>query len=219
MFPPLFTSAEAGVIFRKKMSILYEPPYDSPIEDAFAKYAEKYFSLDVALKEQVEVKTICGKFRLDFVVVGSNGKLTGIECDGKDFHEESRDEWRDAMILGTSNIDEIYRISGKEITYRIEDVFFALSKWSPWLFDDRQKYNLSRIASEEVTKRTIQPEDTIFSVNYVDDESNQLNQFWLEKRHKIIPKGKRQFWQSAFRYAENIGGGNLDEVMSQYRNQ
>lgn len=201
------------------MPPLYEPPYDSPIEDTFAKFSEKYLSPDVALNTQVEVKTICGLFRLDFVATDSNGKQTGFECDGKEFHEKSRDEWRDAMILGSSNIDEIYRISGKEITYRIEDVFFVIPKWSPWLFDDRQKYNLSRIASEEVTKRSIEPEDMIFSVNYVDAENSHLNQFRLEKRHKFIPKGKRQFWQSAFRYAESIGGGNLDEVMLQYRKQ
>lgn len=144
------------------MPPLYEPPYDSPIEDTFAKFTEKYFSPEVILNTQVEVTTICGLFRLDFVAIDSNGKQTGFECDGKEFHEESRDEWRDAMILGSSNIDEIYRIGGKEITYRIEDVFWAISNWSPWLFNDRQKYNLSRMASEEVIKREIQLEDTDF---------------------------------------------------------
>ncbi len=201
------------------MSLLYEPPYDSPIEEAFAQSAIRYLSPEVKLKKQVEVPTICGQFRLDFVAIDSNGNKTGFECDGKEFHEESRDEWRDAMILGSSDIDEIYRISGKEITYRIEDVFYAISIWSPGLFDDRQKYNLSRIASEEICKRSIKPEDTVFTVNQVDVESSQLNQFRVEKRHKNIPEGKRQFWQAAFRYAENLGGGNLDEVMSKYRNQ
>jgi hypothetical protein len=44
-------------------------------------------------------------------------------------------------------------------------------------------------------------------------------QFGLKTSVPDIPKGKRLFWQSAFRYVENLGGGNLDEVMSQYRNQ
>jgi hypothetical protein len=199
------------------MPVFYNPPYDSPIEDTFAKFAAKYLSQDVTMNTQVEITTICGQFRLDFVVISPNGKRTAFECDGKEFHEESRDEWRDAMILGSNSIDEIYRISGKEITYRIEDVFYALSLWSPWLFDDRQKYNLCRIATEEVTKRDIKPEDTIFSVNYVDIENEQLNQFYLEKRHKYIPTDRCQFWESAFNYALSLGGGNLDEVMAQYR--
>jgi hypothetical protein len=201
------------------LSSFYDPPYDSPIEDAFAKSATKFLNREVILYTQVEIPTICGLFRLDFVAIDSDGKKTGFECDGKEFHDESRDEWRDAMILGSSDIDEIYRISGKEITYRIDDVFYSISIWSPWLFDDRQKYNLSRIASEELTKRNVQTEDTVFSVNYVDAESGQLNQFRLEKRHKNIPEGRRQFWQCAFRYAKDLWGGNLDEIMSQYRNQ
>jgi hypothetical protein len=201
------------------VSIFYCPPYDSPIEDSFAKYAEKYFNQEVSMDTQVEIITICGNYRLDFVVTGTNGKKTAIECDGKEFHNESRDEWRDAMILGSSDIDEIYRIKGKEITYRIEDVFYALSVWSPWLFDDRQKYNLQRIATEEVLKSNILPEDSIFSVNYIDAESEQLNQFYLEKRHKNIPEGMRQFWQVAFNYAQKQGGGNLDEVIAQYRSR
>ena len=201
------------------MPIFYNPPYDSPIEDTFAKFAEKYMSQDMIMNTQVEILTICGKFRPDFVVIAPNGKRTAFECDGKEFHDEDRDEWRDAMILGSSNIDEIYRISGKIITHRIEDVFYALSLWSPWLFDERQKYNLGRIATEEVTKRSILPEDTMFSVNHLDSENNQFNQFYLEKRHKNIPEGKRQYWQSAFSYAQSLGGGNLDDVMSQYRAQ
>jgi hypothetical protein len=78
-------------------------------------------------------------------------------------------------------------------------------------------YNLSRIATGELTKRCILPEDTVFSANYLDTQSNQLNQFYLEKRHKCIPEGKCQFWQSAFSYAQNAGGGDLDHVIAHYR--
>ncbi|VVS92201.1 hypothetical protein [Desulfoluna spongiiphila] len=199
------------------MTVYYKPPYDSPIEDTFARYAEKYLSQDVSMETQVEVTTICGNFRLDFVAIGPNGNRTAFECDGKEFHDESRDEWRDAMILGSCNIDEIYRISGKDITYRTEEVFYALSIWSPWLFDDRQKNNLIRLAAEDVVELGILPEETIFAANYLDVEDNQLNQLYLVKRHKNIPKGRRQFWQAAFKYAQSLGGGSLDEVMANYR--
>ncbi|ELA9340197.1 hypothetical protein ACEV8B_22380 [Vibrio parahaemolyticus] len=200
------------------MTIFYDPPYDSPIEDSFAKFASKYFSEEINMEAQVVVYTICGKFRVDFVVTDSKGRKTAIECDGKDFHDESRDEWRDSMILGSTDIEEIYRISGKEINYRIEDVFYTLSMWSPWLFNERESYNLSRIATQELTLRSPSPVDTIFSVNYVDND-NQINCFYIEKRHKNIPEGKRQFWQSLFKYAQKLGGGNLDDVIASYRKQ
>lgn len=81
--------------------LIYQPPYDSPIEDAFAYYfVMKYAAEDVDLTTQVEASTICGKFRLDFVLCAREGFRAGVECDGKDFHNPSRDEWRDAMILG-----------------------------------------------------------------------------------------------------------------------
>lgn len=195
---------------------IYDPPYDSPIEDAFAWQATKYLSPKVTLSTQVEVPTICGLFRLDFVAEGANGRRTGFECDGKEFHNERRDEWRDAMILGCSDIHEIYRIPGKEITYRIEDVFYAISVWSPWLSDDRQKHNLIRLARNKVVNQKIKEVQTRFSVNYLDEDTDILNSFFIEKRHKNIPDGRRQFWQSAFQFAQSVGGGNLDEVMSLY---
>lgn len=195
----------------------YSPPYKSPIEDTFAKNVEKYLSQDVDLTTQVEIETICGRFRMDFIAVSPDGKTTGFECDGKTFHEEGRDEWRDAMILGTGKVDEIYRIEGKYITYQIEDVFYVISKWSPWLFDERRKYILGLIASEAVTDRDVLPEESLFSIHYFDQVTNELQQLRIVKRHNNIPVGKRQFWQAAFRFAQQAGGGNLDEVMLRYR--
>lgn len=203
------------------MTIIYNPPYDSPIEDCFAKFATKFVNQTMSMTTQVDISTRFGNYRLDFVITAPNGKKTAIECDGKDFHNESRDEWRDAMILGSSDIHEIYRIKGKEISYRIEDVFYALSVWSPWLFDDRQKYNLQRLASNELRKRTILAEDTILTVNHMDTENEivQLSQFQLEKRHKNIPQGRRQFWQTAFQFAQQHSGSSLDDIIGLYRAQ
>lgn len=51
------------------------------------------------------------------------GYRIGIECDGKKFHNASRDEWRDAMILGGEHLDVIYRLRGSDINFYIEDAF------------------------------------------------------------------------------------------------
>ena len=42
------------------------------------------------LVPQKDVKTICGNFILDFRIQDETGYRVGIECDGKEFHEESR---------------------------------------------------------------------------------------------------------------------------------
>jgi len=76
---------------------MYDPPYESPLEDLFAWNAVKYLGETVAFDKQVEVDTICGKFRLDFLAVSPESRVA-FECDGVEYHEPRRDEWRDAMI-------------------------------------------------------------------------------------------------------------------------
>lgn len=100
----------------------------------FARHATKYFSEDISFETQFEVETIYGKFRLDFVTIDREGVVIGFECDGKEFHGPSRDEWRDAMILGTNKIAKIYRIRGCDINFRAEDIFYVLSVWGSWDF-------------------------------------------------------------------------------------
>ena len=195
---------------------IYKPPYDSPIEDEFARYAVKYLDETIDFSPQIEMNTICGLFRVDFLASTIDGKTIAIECDGKEFHDEYRDEWRDAMILGSGNIDEIYRIRGSDITYRLEDVFFILSIWSPHLFNERQKYNLSNVASKQISTIQIAQEETILMLSYRLEDTQELQQIKIEKRHKFIPEGKRQFWQAAFKFAKQKGGGNLDQIMNEY---
>jgi len=48
-------------------SSMYDPPYESPLEDCFAWALSKYLRPGTNLQKQVEVKTICGDFRVDFV--------------------------------------------------------------------------------------------------------------------------------------------------------
>lgn len=81
--------------------------YESPIEDIFAWHITKYLDPSVNFYAQYPVKTICGKFRLDFLV-DFRGRRIAFECDGKNFHEPGRDLWRDAMILGTEQVDVIF---------------------------------------------------------------------------------------------------------------
>lgn len=79
-----------------------------PSEELFVENFEKYISPFASIYPQYEVQTIAGIFRLDFVVELNESKI-GFECDGKDFHDEYRDEWRDRFILHTGEIETIYR--------------------------------------------------------------------------------------------------------------
>ena len=197
----------------------YIPPYDSPSEDVFAYHVTKYIIHDLQFHTQYEVNTICGKFFVDFVAISHQGKKVGIECDGKDYHDESRDEWRDAMILGDNRLDSIYRLRGSDLTYYINDILYILAMCEPDLFSDRGHSNLKILASEELRDLIVENKQTIFYAPIKDRDSDQISHVLVERRHKNIPKGKRQFWQSLSAFAKSKNGGNLDEIIAAYRNR
>ncbi len=199
------------------MPATYSPPYESPIEDLFAYNVVKYLAEGIELIPQVPVQTICGRFVLDFVLrLPGVGKI-GIECDGRDFHDESRDEWRDAMILGAGSVDAIYRLRGCDIHHHIEDLLFLLSRLEPWVMPEWRIKYLEVLATPEVKSRLVQGlSDDIYHVRYqtTDQERGSLR---MEVRRSSVPPGQRRFWQTAYNYAQSVGGGGLDDVIASYR--
>lgn len=198
---------------------IYNPPYDSPLEDNFAYHFVKYLKEDVDFIPQAEINSICGNFYIDFLVCAPSGEKVAFECDGKEFHNESRDEWRDAMILGSSEVGSIYRLRGADITYHINDVLFVISRYNPEIFSIRGIRNLNSLASSTVINRSFEPTNTMDIITYLDKKTNQINHLFIERHHKNIPNHKRQFWQAAYKFALEIGGGNLDDIISSYRNK
>lgn len=199
------------------MPTIYSPSSESPIEELFAYNVAKYLADDVELVPQVSVQTICGRFVLDFVLRLPGVGQIGIECDGREFHDESRDEWRDAMILGGGFVDAIYRLRGCDIHYHIEDLLFFLSHLHPWVMSKRGARNLEILAASEAKLSLVEdPGKDIYRIRYQDDDGEQ-GSLRMEVRRTTIPLGQRRFWQSAYRYAQSIGGGVLDDVIASYR--
>jgi hypothetical protein len=130
---------------------LYDPPYDSPIQDRFAERASRFFDpQQVTLRSEVPVRTICGDFRLDFLVE-VRGRAIAIECDGRGFHDYRRDFCRDSLILCSGAVEALYRIPGSSIWYHLDEVLYCLLQWEPDLFSTRAATNLPRIAHEDLT--------------------------------------------------------------------
>jgi len=195
----------------------YSPPYGSPLENDFAYQVVKHLDVAVDLQAQYHVETICGLFIVDFVAVSSSGRHVGFECDGKEFHNASRDEWRDAMILGSEELDAIYRLRGADIIHQLDNILFLLSRCETELFSERGRRNLISLAHPEVRDFEINPEETNIYVAFGDEEFSPINRIHLARRHREIPAGRRQFWQTAYQFAANIGGGSLDAVIAEYR--
>lgn len=197
------------------MAAIYNPPYDSPIEDIFAYNYIKYANEESSLDSQVSVQTLCGRFILDFVLTTTDGSRIAVECDGQEFHEFSRDEWRDAMILGERHVDAIYRIRGADLVHNIASVLYAMSVLDPLLFSNRGITNLSALVPLALRKAQI--EHDISTIKFHQNDNDELVKLRMYVRRIRTPQGKRDFWQTAYQHALSVGGGSLNEVMQSYR--
>lgn len=156
-----------GTILPRNASMAdYNEPYDSPIEQAFAWIACKRLRGDVVLHKQVPVTTMCGNFRIDLVADAIDGRRIAFECDGKDYHNRRRDEWRDALILDTGRCDVIYRLRGQDLCFRLDDVVYALSVLERPLFSERGIHNALQLASAAVKRVSFHPRWHAYYVDY-----------------------------------------------------
>ncbi len=128
----------------------FNPPYDSPIQRDLAWVLSKYVAPEVRFVKEHEVATSISRFRIDLVLEHPGKRSVGIECDGREFHDSLADLFRDALILGSSQISTIYRFPGSLLFARPEDALYLLSIWEPELFNDRIAAQRDRLGSDEV---------------------------------------------------------------------
>lgn len=140
-----------------------EPPYDSPIERIFASCCFKHLRPDVQVEKQVEVSTGHGRFRIDFVLSVGDRRIA-VECDGKDFHESFRDEFRDAILLGEGHFETVYHFRGCDITYWTDDCIWLMSVLDPQLFSERGHHQLGRLHHSEVDRIRGEAEEFSYSI-------------------------------------------------------
>jgi len=196
----------------------FDPPYDSPIEELFAINAIKYFAEDARLEKQVEVPTFAGTFRLDLVAERA-GRRLAVECDGRDFHDEYRDEWRDALILGNEVVDVLYRLRGSDLTYHIEDLLFLMSQADPDFFGDRGKQNLTRLASDEARAFAgddLSPGRIVPYRPRTDEPHRGIRYIYIRRWPQLVPPSRRALWWDWWRHARRYRQHcqNVDEMMA-----
>jgi len=183
----------------------YDPPYDSPIEGIFAWNLTKYLRDDVEFKKQYKVSTEYGNFYLDFIV-RIDGRYIGFECDGKEFHKDSlRDEFRDAFILSTQNIEKIYRFKGKDIYFKIEEILYCISLLEPELFSKRGKNNLRRLSNLADEERELCYNTTYIVIPSINISFEMKTNLFLNKRI-----------QDLLEYARNSNLSSIDAICNKH---
>jgi very-short-patch-repair endonuclease len=209
---------------------MYAPPYDSPIEDIFACHIVKYLPEAAQLHRQVEVDTQCGIYRVDFVCE-SNDRTVGLECDGMEFHDEKRDEWRDALIMQTGQLNAIYRFSGRNIYHKIDRALYLLSRCEKGLFSERGRINLKILGEADlISVNDKEYESHAFleydwfpeKLAYLSDDQDTYQRACLPVTMAIrkccnmrTPRSEPE-WVRKARFARRHAGKSLEEIMSLY---
>lgn len=169
----------------------HEPPYDSPLEAQLAYFLPKYIEDAAKFFKQYQVVTLRGTFKLDFLVDSPKGKF-GFECDGKDFHDFHRDLFRDALILGSSDVVSIHRITGADIHNRLDDALFAISKVEPDAFSERGRTNLWTLSTSRSNLDVVDITDGAIA-----SDNTRLLSMTIGRLSK---RSKDPFWKRLFEF-------------------
>lgn len=188
----------------------YEPPYDSPIEDIFAWHCHKYLSSGIKLDKQVDIDTQHGRFRIDFALSDVDERIA-VECDGRDFHELFRDEFRDAILLGEGHFDTIYHFRGCDITYHPDDCIWLMSVLNPKLFSERGHLHLDRLHKLEVGENYDLANRESYSFRVY--TSGQGYPFWAFRRTIHVNPKLKYHWKVLYAFACEHPGASVDELV------
>jgi hypothetical protein len=191
--------------------------FESPLERLFHDQLLKRLPRGVSIESQVEVRTLCGTFRLDFMVT-VQGRRIGLEVDGREFHDEWRDEWRDAMILGDNHADEIFRFRGCDLTYHLDDCMYLLSRMQPLLFSERQALVIERLASDRAKWIDSWQSGVLLCYGFIKKSRAEEFISIIRRSREGLTRGVgREYWAVLHRFAVERGGGSLESLMEAHR--
>lgn len=193
----------------------------SPVEELFITSLEKYLAPGVAIYPQYSVSTPHGAFRLDFVLTLNHERIA-VECAEAEVQDEWKDEWRDAVMLGTGRLKCVYRFRGKDIYSFIDDCIFMLYYYERKLFSSRYAQIYRGLISEEMREyeaRGINRDGERNQLYYpVQDEDGEITdaKMLLVERRCAHAKGN---WRALQAFAGHHTGLKLPALMKLYGRQ
>ena len=152
-----------------------EVALESPLEYELEWALTKYIPKGALITRQFKVPTYRGTFRVDLVIQTKQG-LIGFECDGRDYHDWTRDIFRDAIILNYSKIESIYRIAGPDIYYRIATALYVIGRRVPSVFSEHGMKNLWALSESREFAYTDHDDEGIYArYTFIDEDEKQYD--------------------------------------------
>jgi len=182
---------------------------DTVIEERVVNHILKFLLPETILKLQYPMSTISGSFRGDIALI-NKGKVLVIECDGKENHtkteDEIYDEWRDFLILVERKADVIYRVTGADIYYNMNQVLSIISFFNPEFFNQEQA---SRLRINSIKARGY---IKVIELPFEDDECNKRI-YNVEVKRKDVNVDYLSGWSKYVKYSLLFPGKKIKELV------
>lgn len=201
---------------------------ESPIEDIFEeRFLPSLEHNNVTFRRQHQIKTICGQFRIDFSLYHEDINL-GIECDGKDYHDEEYDRWRDALILGSGKIKDIVRIDGSQIHRNVYCCIYQIKMMYPYLFSLNGQKRISSLAINEIRNQLYDQryfasrrwDVSPCEIEHIEKSINEISEEDI-MYYSYITRRSRELddLKSLFLFAKENQCSNINELIRLYNNK
>lgn len=191
------------------------PNAESPLAVTLERALVLHIAEEVTLIREFECETPWAKFRIDLVADTPTGRI-GFECDGKEFHDNYRDEVRDSLILGCNCVETIYRLPGAQVNFALHDSLYLIGLYDPHLFTERGRAVLATQACDGVKDHSPDGYGGSIIESRVNrgDPPDRLEPYrcHLKRQSRRIPAGRRPFWTEI--YADALSHQHLS--FSQY---
>ena len=192
----------------------YLLPFESPIEEELYRAIQKYLHENTILRNQVEIPTPNGNFRLDFMVSIEDHHVA-LEANGKEFHHYDKDMMRGSLVLGYSDIHSIYYIRGRDIMAGVESALCALSRKEPEIFSKRGIINLSTLSKTNFPGG-YECDDFEIMYGYAPwEDSNRYNEPKSAYQITCLSKSMNNpIWKRLFAIGLDYPGKNAEELIT-----
>lgn len=149
-----------------ELALVYDPPYESELDDALARHLVAYLVPAASLSYGARVWTGYSSCRYDFLIDLGTRRIAIDHTDTPYQLETALVEDNDALALGSGNVDVVLRVRRHDLEERLFDCLHLIAKWEPGLFTPYGLRVFTRRASEAARCTLPEPETDTATITY-----------------------------------------------------
>lgn len=196
-----------GNIFKDWQRSVRNSETESPIEDFFKNHIHGMLAKDVKLIPQYETEAMGMRFRIDFVILSGEKKIA-VECDGAEYHNPSRDLWRDAITLGEDKLDVVFRFRGTDLAARMYQCAYILFLNEKYLFSKEAAGTINITLSNHFLRQQL----AMLKEDIVINGYNNEHTMYASRRTKHTTLAKE-----IYKYCKGLTAKSIEDLAQQVK--